>query len=81
VRGDPHGAQRALPREDRVRVEHPRQSPVRLTDRRWGSGSDGGGAGEGDATTGGYGMGLRICFVGGKVLRRSREWQFPNSKG
>lgn len=24
VRGDPHGAQRALPRKNRVRVEHPR---------------------------------------------------------
>jgi hypothetical protein len=27
VGGDPHGAQRALPREDRVRVKHPRRSP------------------------------------------------------
>lgn len=34
VGGDPHRAQRALPREDRVRVEHPRRPLVASPARR-----------------------------------------------
>ena len=58
VRGDPHGAQRALPREDRVRAEHPRRSPPARRRRRGLGGVSRcrGGEREGDETRNGVGL-------------------------